>query len=84
MLIVTLYELRLFQLRICREHLLQFVVDDQTISSLGSLLHTSCATGICFADLLPQIAELYPNSKVRLIFTPTRAPVVLFQAKQGG
>ncbi|VDK81960.1 unnamed protein product [Litomosoides sigmodontis] len=66
------------------EHLLQFVVDDQTISSLGPLLHTSCATGICFADLIPQIAELYPNSKVRLIFTPTRAPVVLFQAKQGG
>ncbi|VIO87539.1 LBP / BPI / CETP family, C-terminal domain containing protein [Brugia malayi] len=66
------------------ERLLQFVVDDQTISSLGPLLRTSCTTGICFADLIPQIAEQYPDSKVRLTFTPTRAPVVLFQAKQGG
>ncbi|VBB33059.1 unnamed protein product [Acanthocheilonema viteae] len=66
------------------EHLLQFVVDDQTISSLGPLLRTSCTTGICFADLIPQIAEQFPDSKVRLIFTPTRPPVVLFQAKQGG
>ncbi|EJW87020.1 LBP/BPI/CETP family domain-containing protein [Wuchereria bancrofti] len=66
------------------ERLLQFVVDDQTISSLGPLLRTSCTTGICFADLIPQIAKQYPDSKVRLIFTPTRAPVVLFQAKQGG
>lgn len=59
-------------------------MDDQTISSLGPLLRTSCATGICFADLIPQIAEQYPDSKVRLIFTPTRSPIVLFQAKQGG
>ncbi|VDK81287.1 unnamed protein product [Onchocerca ochengi] len=66
------------------EHLLQFVVDDQTISSLGPVLRTSCTSGFCFADLIPQLAEQYPNSKVRLIFTPTRAPVVLFQAKQGG
>ncbi|VDN81587.1 unnamed protein product [Brugia pahangi] len=66
------------------ERLLQFVVDDQTISSLGPLLRTSCTTGICFADLIPQIAEQYPDRKVRLTFTPTRAPVVLFQAKQGG
>ncbi|EFO28017.2 LBP/BPI/CETP family domain-containing protein [Loa loa] len=66
------------------EHLLQFVVDDKTISSLGPLLRTSCTTGLCFADLIPQIAEQYPDSKVRLIFTPTRAPIVLFQAKQGG
>ncbi|CAG9535223.1 unnamed protein product [Cercopithifilaria johnstoni] len=66
------------------EHLLRFVVDDQTISSLSPLLRTSCTTGICLADLIPQIAEQYPDSKVRLIFTPTRAPVVLFQAKQGG
>ncbi|VDN01271.1 unnamed protein product [Thelazia callipaeda] len=66
------------------EHLLQFVVDDQTVSSLHSLLRTSCSDGICLADLIPQLTERYPNSKVRLIFKPTRAPVLLFQSEQGG
>ncbi|MCP9265592.1 LBP/BPI/CETP family domain-containing protein [Dirofilaria immitis] len=66
------------------EHLLQFVVDDQTISSLGPLLRTSCTTGICFADLIPQLAHQYPDSNVRLIFIPSRAPIVLFQEKQNG
>ncbi|MCP9265484.1 LBP/BPI/CETP family domain-containing protein [Dirofilaria immitis] len=46
------------------------------------LLCTSCATGICFADLIPQLAHQYPDSNVRLIFIPSRAPIVLFQEKQ--
>ncbi|VDN17093.1 unnamed protein product [Gongylonema pulchrum] len=66
------------------EHLLQFIVDERTVSSLGPLLRTSCSSGICFADLIPKLAEQYPDNKVRLVFTPTRAPVVLFQAKQDG
>ncbi|VDP14978.1 unnamed protein product [Onchocerca flexuosa] len=73
----------IFLTRLLGNEMMLFAVDDQTISSLGPILRTSCTSRFCFADLILQLAEQYPNSKIRLVFAPTRAPAVSFQAKQG-
>uniref|UniRef100_A0A0M3IRP9 BPI2 domain-containing protein n=1 Tax=Ascaris lumbricoides TaxID=6252 RepID=A0A0M3IRP9_ASCLU len=69
----------------CRERLLKFVIDEETTSSLSGFLRTSCTSdSVCFADVLPQLAERFPNSKVQLVVVATRAPTVIFASRNGG
>ncbi|KHN86010.1 Lipopolysaccharide-binding protein [Toxocara canis] len=68
-----------------RERLLKFVIDDRTTSSLSAFLRTSCTSdSVCFADVLPQLAEQFPNSKLQLVIVATRAPTVIMSARNGG
>ncbi|PIO60810.1 LBP / BPI / CETP family protein, partial [Teladorsagia circumcincta] len=51
---------------------------------VSQFLRTSCENSFCLADLIPQLAETYPNHTLELSLASTRAPAVLFSEKKGG
>ncbi|ETN84200.1 LBP / BPI / CETP family protein [Necator americanus] len=51
---------------------------------VAQFLRTSCEGSFCLADLVPQLAETYPNQTLELSLAATRAPAVLFSEKKGG
>nr|CDJ88945.1 Lipid-binding serum glycoprotein domain containing protein [Haemonchus contortus] len=51
---------------------------------VSQFLQTSCENSFCIADLVPQLAETYPNHTLELSLASTRAPAVLFSEKKGG
>ncbi|KHJ85635.1 LBP / BPI / CETP family protein, partial [Oesophagostomum dentatum] len=51
---------------------------------VAQFLRTSCEGSFCLADLVPQLAETYPNHTLELSLAATRAPAVLFSEKKGG
>ncbi|KJH49704.1 LBP / BPI / CETP family protein [Dictyocaulus viviparus] len=51
---------------------------------LFQFLRTTCENSFCVADLVPQLAETYPNRTLELSLISTRAPAVLFLEKKGG
>lgn len=68
-----------------RQDLLNINIDERSAPSLGQFLRTSCNfDAVCLADLLPELSERYPNSKIQLTFTATRPPVLIFSSKNEG
>ena len=51
---------------------------------VAPFLRTTCEGAFCIADLVPQLAELYPNSSIELALSANRAPALLFSEKNGG
>ncbi|VDM67640.1 unnamed protein product [Strongylus vulgaris] len=51
---------------------------------VAQFLRTSCEGSFCLADLVPQLAETYPNHTLELSLAATRAPAILFSEKKGG
>ncbi|KAK6023898.1 hypothetical protein OSTOST_10303, partial [Ostertagia ostertagi] len=49
---------------------------------VSQFLRTSCENSFCLADLIPQLAETYPNHTLELSLASTRAPAVLFSEKK--
>lgn len=76
--------------------MLRFRVGPET-ADFGQFLKTSCDAGltggksgaanglsVCIGDLIPQLAEKYPDKEVELLFSASRAPAMLFSQKNGG
>ncbi|KHJ96827.1 LBP / BPI / CETP family protein, partial [Oesophagostomum dentatum] len=66
------------QQRLIRLHL------TPSTGGVAQFLRTSCEGSFCLADLVPQLAETYPNHTLELSLAATRAPAVLFSEKKGG
>uniref|UniRef100_A0A914X0K4 BPI2 domain-containing protein n=1 Tax=Plectus sambesii TaxID=2011161 RepID=A0A914X0K4_9BILA len=82
-----------------KQRLLRFRVGPET-AEFGQFLKTSCdgglgagtpstattsgGLGVCIGDLIPQLAEKFPDKEVELLFSASRAPAMLFSQKNGG
>lgn len=68
---------------LCRQRLIRLHLSPST-EGVAQFLRTSCEGSFCLADLVPQLAETYPNHTLELSLAATRAPAVLFSEKKGG
>ncbi|CAI4229447.1 unnamed protein product [Auanema sp. JU1783] len=66
-----------------KNHLIHILLTEKT-EGVSSFLRTNCDSSFCISDILPQLAENYPNSTLEIALSATRAPALLFSEKNGG